>query len=75
MYAIKEAMVAKEHDPEVDITVYYMDIRTQGKDFDQAKIKAENMGIKFVRAKVADVMNWGKQIKLTYSTMDGTALA
>ncbi|MDA3971592.1 MAG: FAD-dependent oxidoreductase [Desulfobulbaceae bacterium] len=72
MYAIKEAIVAKEHDPECEITIFYMDIRTQGKDFDQAKIKAENMGIKFVRAKVADVMNWGKQIKLTYSTMDGT---
>jgi heterodisulfide reductase subunit A len=72
MYAIKEAIVAKEHDPECEITIFYMDIRTQGKDFDQAKIKAENMGIKFVRAKVADVMNWGQQIKLTYATMDGT---
>ncbi|MBA3004716.1 MAG: CoB--CoM heterodisulfide reductase iron-sulfur subunit A family protein, partial [Desulfurivibrio sp.] len=71
MYAIKEAMVAKEHDPEVEITIYYMDMRTQGKGFDAAQKKAESMGIKFVRAKVADVMPWDKNLKLTYSTMDG----
>jgi heterodisulfide reductase subunit A len=71
MYAIKEAMVAKEHDPEADITVYYMDIRTQGKDFDAAQKRAEAKGIKFVRAKVADVMPWGNHLRLTYSTLDG----
>jgi heterodisulfide reductase subunit A len=72
MYAIKEAMVAKEHDPSLDITIYYMDMRTQGKDFDAAQKRAEEQfGIKFVRAKVADVMSWGdKGLKLTYSTMD-----
>ncbi len=72
MYAIKEAMVAKEHDPDCEITIYYMDLRTQGKDFDAAKTRAvEQYGIKFVRAKVADVMPWKKNLKLTYSTMDG----
>ena len=71
MYAIKEAMVAKEHDPECEITIFYMDMRTQGKDFDAAQQRAmDQFGIKFVRAKVADVMPWGKQLKLTYSTMD-----
>jgi len=72
MYAIKEAMVAKEHDPSLDITIYYMDMRTQGKDFDAAQKRAEEQfGIKFVRAKVADVMPWGeKGLKLTYSTLD-----
>jgi heterodisulfide reductase subunit A len=71
MYAIKEAMVAKEHDPNVEITIYYIDIRTQGKDFDAARLRAENMGIQFVRAKVADIMPWGDHLRLTYVTMDG----
>jgi heterodisulfide reductase subunit A len=71
MYAIKEAMVAKEHDPEVEITVYYMDIRTQGKDFDKAQQRAEAMGIKFVRAKVGAVTPWENRLQLTYSTLDG----
>lgn len=70
MYSIKEAMVAKEHDPECEITIFYMDMRTQGKDFDAARIRAEEQfGIKFVRARVADVMPWGKKLKLTYSTL------
>ena len=71
MYAIKEALVTKEHDPEVDITIYYMDIRTQGKDFDAARERAEAIGIKFVRARVAGVTPWDKSLKLTYSTFDG----
>ena len=71
MYAIKEAMVAKEHEPELDITIYYMDMRTQGKGFDAARVRAEAKGIKFVRARVADVMPWESQLKLTYSTLDG----
>jgi len=72
MYAIKEAMVAKEHDPNCEITIYYMDMRTQGKDFDAAQKRAEEQfGIKFVRAKVADVTPWNNQLKLTYSSVDG----
>lgn len=72
MYAIKEAMVAKEHDPDLDITIYYMDMRTQGKDFDAARTRAEEQfGIKFVRSKVAGVTPWEKQLRLTYSTVDG----
>ncbi len=72
MYAIKEAMVAKEHDPEVDITIYYMDIRTQGKEFDKAQQRAESMGIKFVRAKVGDITPWNNRLQLTYSTLEGS---
>jgi len=71
MYSIKEALVAKEHDPEVDITIYYMDIRTQGKEFDKARQRAESIGINFVRARVADVTPWGNHLQLTYSTLDG----
>ena len=71
MYAIKEALVAKEHEPDLEITIYYMDMRTQGKGFDAARTRAEAKGIKFVRARVADVMPWDKQLKLTYSTLEG----
>ncbi|MGR0479941.1 MAG: FAD-dependent oxidoreductase [Candidatus Electronema sp. V4] len=71
MYAIKEAMVAKEHDPSVEISIYYMDIRTQGKEFDKARQRAESMGIKFIRAKVAGVTPWENRLQLTYSTLDG----
>jgi heterodisulfide reductase subunit A len=37
----------------------------------EAMKRAEDKGIKFVRAKVADVMPWGDHLRLTYSTLDG----
>jgi len=71
MYSIKEALVAKEHDPNAEVTIFYMDIRTQGKEFDKARARAENMGIMFVRAKVADVTPWLNRLRLTYATLEG----
>lgn len=72
MYAIKEALVAKEHDPEVEISIFYMDMRTQGKDFDKTRERAEAMGIKFIRAKVGGVTPWLNRLQLTYSTFEGS---
>jgi heterodisulfide reductase subunit A-like polyferredoxin len=52
-YAAKEALIAKEHVPsEVEEAIFFMDMRTQGKDFDKFYEKAKGEGIEFVRAKV-----------------------
>ena len=52
-YAIKEAIVAKEHVPfELEETIFFMDMRTQGKGFDKFYERAEREGIEFVRGKV-----------------------
>ncbi len=40
MYAIKQATLAREHDPEAEITLFYMDVRTHGKGFDAARERA-----------------------------------
>jgi heterodisulfide reductase subunit A len=56
MYAIKEALIAKEHaGGALDVTVFYMDIRTFGKDFERYYEKAKAAGIKFVRSRVHTV--------------------
>jgi heterodisulfide reductase subunit A len=53
MYAIKEALIAKEHaGGKLDVTIFYMDIRTFGKDFERYYEKAKAAGIKFVRSRV-----------------------
>ncbi len=54
MYAIKEAVIAKEHSPTpLDVTIFYMDMRTYGKDFDKYYERArDEHGIHFVRSKV-----------------------
>lgn len=40
MYAIKQATLAREHDPEAEITLFSMDVRTHGKGFDAARERA-----------------------------------
>ncbi len=56
MYAIKQAIITKEHDPGVDCTIFYMDMRTHGKGFENCYNEArEKYGIRFVRCKVHSV--------------------
>ncbi len=53
MYAIKEAVLAKEANPDIDITIFYMDIRAFGKGNYKYFLEAKDKyGIKFVRSRV-----------------------
>jgi len=55
-YAIKEAIIAKEHSPsDLEETIFYMDVRTHGKDFDKFYERGKAAGIEFIRAKVYEV--------------------
>jgi heterodisulfide reductase subunit A len=57
MYGIKNAVMAKEHDPDVDVTVYYADIRAFGKGFEEFfEMAKTRFGVKFVRGRVAEVV-------------------
>ena len=56
MYAIKEAVIAKEHNPELQCTIFFMDTRAYGKEFDVYYSRAEEeYGIKFARSRVSHV--------------------
>ncbi|MDR2945678.1 MAG: FAD-dependent oxidoreductase, partial [Candidatus Adiutrix sp.] len=53
MYAIKEAVIAKEHaGGALDANIFYMDIRTYGKDFEKYYERAKVAGVNFVRSRV-----------------------
>ena len=54
MYAIKQAAIAREHsDSPLDLSIYYMDMRTFGKDFDRYYERSRlETGINFIRSKV-----------------------
>jgi len=53
MYAIKEAVIAKEHSHSpLDTTIFYMDMRTFGKDFEKYYERAKEEGVQFIRSKV-----------------------
>jgi heterodisulfide reductase subunit A len=55
MYAIKQAMLLSGALPLADITIYYMDIRSFGKGYEQFFENAKAMGIEFVKGKVARI--------------------
>ncbi len=54
MYAIKEAMIAKEHaHGELDCAVFNMDMRTFGKDYEKYYNRARDKdGVRFVKARI-----------------------
>ncbi len=53
MYSIKQAQLIMGALPLADITIYYIDIRTFGKGYDEFYQQARGMGISFVKGKVA----------------------
>jgi len=57
MYGIKNAVMAKEHDPEIDATIYYADIRAFGKGFEEFyNMAKDRFGVKFIHGRVGEVM-------------------
>jgi heterodisulfide reductase subunit A len=57
MYAIKQAVIAKEHASEnLDTAIFFMDMRTHGKDFDKYYDRARHEhGVRFIRSRVHSV--------------------
>ncbi|HUS78697.1 MAG TPA: CoB--CoM heterodisulfide reductase iron-sulfur subunit A family protein [Patescibacteria group bacterium] len=54
MYSIKEAVIAKEHNPSLEPTIFFMDVRAFGKEFDDYYSRAEEEhGVRFVRSRVS----------------------
>jgi heterodisulfide reductase subunit A len=47
--SIKEAMLALEHDPEARVTIFFNDIRTSGKGFEELYRRAQKAGVRFIK--------------------------
>ncbi len=77
-YAIKEAIIAKEHSTiPVDINIFFMDLRTYGKDFDRYYERArEEIGVNFTRAKVYDInaVDGTGDLAVKFTTEDGRVM-
>ena len=77
MYAIKEAVIAKDHVPGLQTSIFYMDMRTHGKDFDQYMERAKNdSGVRFIRCRVNGVETDGisGDLRLSYVNEEGRQL-
>lgn len=57
MYSMKNAQLIIDHEPDTDVTLYYMDIRAFGKGFEEFyKNSQEKYGIKFLRGRPSEII-------------------
>ena len=56
MYTAKHAMLIRDKYPDVDVTVFYIDVRTPGKNFDEFYRRAvEEYGVHYIKGQVGKV--------------------
>jgi len=57
MYATKQAMITKEHEHDIEATIFYIDIRAHGKGFDRfyERSKSDN-DVRYVRSMISRVI-------------------
>jgi len=74
MYTAKQVQVAKELDPDLDVTVFFMDIRAHGKDFDEYFDQVEaTPGVTYRRAMVSSIHDYKQtgDLRLNFVAEDG----
>ena len=74
MYAIKEAVIAREHAKgDLDAAIFFMDMRTYGKEFEQYYTRAKNDGVRFIRSRVHSVLPvaGSDNLQINYVTESG----
>lgn len=76
VYAIKEAVIAKEHAKDgLEAAIFFIDMRTYGKEFEQYYNRARESGVRFVRCRVhtIDPVAGSDNLQIRYVTEDGRA--
>ncbi|MBI2287746.1 MAG: CoB--CoM heterodisulfide reductase iron-sulfur subunit A family protein, partial [Chloroflexi bacterium] len=74
MYTTKQVILAKDHDSNVETTVFHNDIRAYGKDFERYYNRAAAMpGVRYIRSYVTigREVPGSKNVTIKYSTDDG----
>ncbi len=77
MYATKEAIIAREHDANIEPTIFYMDIRAFGKGFERYYHRAEDeQGVRYIRSMVSRVREvpGTQNLRVVYATPDGKSV-
>ncbi|MCX7590943.1 MAG: FAD-dependent oxidoreductase, partial [Kiritimatiellae bacterium] len=76
MYAIKQAVIAREHCPGLEATIFFMDVRAFGKDFDKYAERARReYGVRFLRSRVGEVVRLDGHISVRFSEESGVPTA
>ena len=77
-YAVKEASMAKDHVKGLDAAVFYIDIRTHGKDFEAYYNRAKDkLGVRFIKSRISNIKEdpETKDLILTYVSPGGERIS
>jgi heterodisulfide reductase subunit A len=72
-YSQKQVILAKDHDTEIEATIFHNDIRSFGKDFERFYQRTANLpGVRFIRSYVSigKELPESKNVTIKYSTTD-----
>jgi heterodisulfide reductase subunit A len=70
MYATKLASLLKHSNPKRDIYIFYTDLRAFGKGFEEYYKRAQNLGVKFIRGRVAEAIENPSTKRVTLKVED-----
>ncbi|MCL6088509.1 MAG: FAD-dependent oxidoreductase, partial [Actinobacteria bacterium] len=73
MYATKEAIIAKEHEHDIECTIFFVDMRAFGKGFDAYYERAKQIGVRYIRCRPSSIKEvpGTKNLKIQYQADDG----
>ena len=70
MYTAKHAMLIRDKYPDTEVYVFYIDVRTPGKNFDEFYRRAvEEYGVHYIKGMVGKVSPEGKKLKVQASDL------
>ena len=70
MYTAKHAMLTRDKYPDTDVYVFYIDVRTPGKNFDEFYRRAvEEYGVHYIKGMVGKVSPEGNKLKVQASDL------
>jgi len=75
MYATKQAMISKDRLPGLDVTVFYMDVRPMGKDYERYYERARGQyGIEYQKSAVSAIreLQRTRDLVIAYGLEDGS---
>lgn len=72
MYATKQALISRDHDPGIEPSIFYIDIRAQGKGFDRYYERARSQGVRYIRSMVSRIVENPQDKTLEISYLDAS---
>jgi heterodisulfide reductase subunit A len=78
MQATKDAIIAKEHSGHIEAAIFYIDLRTFGKDFDKFVDRARNEHkVRYIKSRISEIAEapGTKNLVINYMAPDGKVKA